>query len=244
MPGARRRGLAGAADVRVGQRPRDARPRWRPAGVSLPPSQPAWAGSSPLKHTIDRVVRAGRAGRARARCMLAIAIAVRARLAGAGAVPAAPRRTRRPHEFDLLKFRTMRVASRAASQFRPVHGSAPGVESRARIAAPRSAARCVDVTPRRAAAADQRAAGRDEPDRPAPRAPRVRRAIRPPSWTATAPSPVKSGITGWAQVNGLRGQTSIADRVEWDNYYIRNWSLRLDLRIVALTLLEVLHFRG
>ncbi len=51
---------------------------------------------------------------------------------------------------------------------------------------------------------------------------------------------VKSGITGWAQVHGLRGQTSIADRVEWDNYYIQNWSLRLDLRILALTLVEVL----
>jgi exopolysaccharide biosynthesis polyprenyl glycosylphosphotransferase len=54
---------------------------------------------------------------------------------------------------------------------------------------------------------------------------------------------VKSGITGWAQVNGLRGQTSIADRVEWDNFYIRNWSLRFDLRIVALTVAEVLRFR-
>jgi lipopolysaccharide/colanic/teichoic acid biosynthesis glycosyltransferase len=54
---------------------------------------------------------------------------------------------------------------------------------------------------------------------------------------------VKSGITGWAQVNGLRGQTSIADRVEWDNYYIQNWSLRLDLRILALTVAEVLKFR-
>ena len=50
---------------------------------------------------------------------------------------------------------------------------------------------------------------------------------------------VKSGITGWAQVNGLRGQTSIADRVEWDNYYIQNWSLRLDLRIVMLTIAEM-----
>ena len=55
---------------------------------------------------------------------------------------------------------------------------------------------------------------------------------------------VRSGITGWAQVNGLRGQTSIADRVEWDNWYIQNWSLRLDLRIVALTIAEVLRFRG
>ena len=54
---------------------------------------------------------------------------------------------------------------------------------------------------------------------------------------------VRSGITGWAQVHGLRGQTSIADRVEWDSYYILNWSLRLDFRILALTLAEVLRFR-
>jgi lipopolysaccharide/colanic/teichoic acid biosynthesis glycosyltransferase len=54
---------------------------------------------------------------------------------------------------------------------------------------------------------------------------------------------VKSGITGWAQVNGLRGQTSIADRVEWDNYYIRNWSLGLDLKIMMLTVAEILRLR-
>jgi exopolysaccharide biosynthesis polyprenyl glycosylphosphotransferase len=46
---------------------------------------------------------------------------------------------------------------------------------------------------------------------------------------------VKSGLTGWAQVHGLRGETSLADRVEWDNYYIENWSLWLDLKILALT---------
>jgi exopolysaccharide biosynthesis polyprenyl glycosylphosphotransferase len=46
---------------------------------------------------------------------------------------------------------------------------------------------------------------------------------------------VKAGITGWAQVHGLRGQTSLAERVEWDNYYIANWSLGLDLKIIALT---------
>jgi lipopolysaccharide/colanic/teichoic acid biosynthesis glycosyltransferase len=55
---------------------------------------------------------------------------------------------------------------------------------------------------------------------------------------------VKSGITGWAQVNGLRGQTSIDDRVEWDLYYIQNWSLALDLRILALTIGEIIRFRG
>ena len=51
---------------------------------------------------------------------------------------------------------------------------------------------------------------------------------------------VKAGITGWAQVHGLRGQTSIADRVEWDNYYIENWSLVLDLKVLALTVKAVM----
>jgi exopolysaccharide biosynthesis polyprenyl glycosylphosphotransferase len=51
---------------------------------------------------------------------------------------------------------------------------------------------------------------------------------------------VKSGVTGWAQVHGLRGQTSLADRVEWDNYYIEHWTLGLDVRILALTVLAVL----
>jgi exopolysaccharide biosynthesis polyprenyl glycosylphosphotransferase len=50
---------------------------------------------------------------------------------------------------------------------------------------------------------------------------------------------VKSGITGWAQVHGLRGQTSLAERVEWDNYYIAHWSLALDLKILALTLVAL-----
>jgi exopolysaccharide biosynthesis polyprenyl glycosylphosphotransferase len=54
---------------------------------------------------------------------------------------------------------------------------------------------------------------------------------------------VKSGITGWAQVNGLRGQTSIADRVEWDNHYIRNWSLGFDVKIMMLTVAEILRLR-
>ena len=50
---------------------------------------------------------------------------------------------------------------------------------------------------------------------------------------------VKSGITGWAQVNGWRGNTSIEKRIEHDIYYIENWSLLLDLKILILTL-----FRG
>ena len=47
---------------------------------------------------------------------------------------------------------------------------------------------------------------------------------------------LKVGITGWAQVNGWRGDTSITKRVEHDLYYLRNWSLWLDLKIICLTL--------
>ena len=47
---------------------------------------------------------------------------------------------------------------------------------------------------------------------------------------------VKSGMTGWAQVNGLRGNTSLEDRVSYDRYYIENWSLGLDIKIILKTL--------
>ncbi len=46
---------------------------------------------------------------------------------------------------------------------------------------------------------------------------------------------VKSGITGWAQINGLRGNTSIQERIDYDLYYIENWSLLFDLKILART---------
>jgi Undecaprenyl-phosphate glucose phosphotransferase len=49
---------------------------------------------------------------------------------------------------------------------------------------------------------------------------------------------VKSGMTGWAQVNGWRGNTSIEKRIEYDLYYIENWSLLLDVKILILTLLR------
>jgi exopolysaccharide biosynthesis polyprenyl glycosylphosphotransferase len=46
---------------------------------------------------------------------------------------------------------------------------------------------------------------------------------------------VLGGITGWAQIHGLRGDTSIVDRVRFDNYYVENWSLALDLKIILGT---------
>lgn len=49
---------------------------------------------------------------------------------------------------------------------------------------------------------------------------------------------MKAGLTGWAQVNGWRGQTSLSKRVEYDLYYMRHWSVWLDLKILFLTLLR------
>ncbi|SFF51740.1 sugar transferase [Blastococcus tunisiensis] len=55
---------------------------------------------------------------------------------------------------------------------------------------------------------------------------------------------VPSGLTGWAQVHGLRGDTSIAERARFDNYYIENWSLWLDLKIILRTVSAVLRRAG
>jgi len=50
---------------------------------------------------------------------------------------------------------------------------------------------------------------------------------------------VKSGITGWAQVNGLRGNTSIEERTKYDLYYVENWSLGFDVKILLKTILGI-----
>jgi exopolysaccharide biosynthesis polyprenyl glycosylphosphotransferase len=51
---------------------------------------------------------------------------------------------------------------------------------------------------------------------------------------------VKSGLTGWAQIHGLRGATPLAERIEWDNLYIENWSFWLDFKIALRTVPAVL----
>jgi exopolysaccharide biosynthesis polyprenyl glycosylphosphotransferase len=48
----------------------------------------------------------------------------------------------------------------------------------------------------------------------------------------------KAGMTGWAQVNGYRGDTSIAERTKYDLWYIENWSLSLDVKILVRTFLQ------
>jgi lipopolysaccharide/colanic/teichoic acid biosynthesis glycosyltransferase len=55
---------------------------------------------------------------------------------------------------------------------------------------------------------------------------------------------VQAGLTGFAQVSGLRGDTSIAERARHDNFYIENWSLWLDIKIILRTFREVVLQRG
>jgi lipopolysaccharide/colanic/teichoic acid biosynthesis glycosyltransferase len=54
----------------------------------------------------------------------------------------------------------------------------------------------------------------------------------------------KAGVTGWAQVNGLRGNTSIEERTKYDLWYIEHWSLWLDIKIIIRTVLQAVGGRG
>ena len=49
---------------------------------------------------------------------------------------------------------------------------------------------------------------------------------------------VRPGITGWAQVNGWRGDTSIEERIKCDIFYIENWTFLLDIKILLLTVFK------
>jgi lipopolysaccharide/colanic/teichoic acid biosynthesis glycosyltransferase len=55
---------------------------------------------------------------------------------------------------------------------------------------------------------------------------------------------VPVGLTGYAQINGLRGDTSIGDRARFDNQYIENWSLWLDVKIMLRTVAQVVRGAG
>jgi exopolysaccharide biosynthesis polyprenyl glycosylphosphotransferase len=207
--------------------------------LTLSPTNPrGWQFA--VKHTLDRIV-AFVALVALSPIMLAVVAAVR--LSSPGPILFRQRRVGRDgHEFEVLKFRTMREDTGPGERFQLPAGVAPGgVEGEDRRTNVGRILRrwSLDELPQliNVLRGDMSLVG-PRPERPE----YVQRFSRDVSRYGDRHR-VKSGITGWAQVNGLRGQTSIVDRVEWDNYYIQNWSLRLDLRIIALTVAEVLRFR-
>ena len=141
--------------------------------------------------------------------------------------------------FDCLKFRSMRPVDPADEDFAPKSGDAPGgvegVDRRTRIGKIMRKT-SLDELPQliNVLRGDMSLVG------PRPERPAFVELFEMQVRRYGDRHRVKAGITGWAQVHGLRGQTSIADRAEFDNYYIENWSLRLDFRILVLTILAVL----
>jgi exopolysaccharide biosynthesis polyprenyl glycosylphosphotransferase len=193
-----------------------------------------------LKHAFDRTF-ALVALIAAAPLMLMLALVVR--VSSPGPILFRQRRVGRDgREFDVLKFRTMRIEP-VRTDFTLQDGCAPGgIEGDDRRTAVGRHLRdlSLDELPQfiNVLRGDMSLVG------PRPERPEFVELFARDVARYDDRHRVKSGITGWAQVNGLRGQTSIADRVEWDNFYIRNWSLTFDLRILALTVAEVLRFRG
>jgi exopolysaccharide biosynthesis polyprenyl glycosylphosphotransferase len=195
-----------------------------------------------VKHALDR---AGAAIGLLVASPLLLLLTLAIRVSSPGPILFRQRRVGRDgHEFDLLKFRSMRVAPAEATQatFMVSAGNAPGgVEGLDRRTAVGRIMRDLsfDELPQliNVLRGDMSLVG------PRPERPEYVARFNQEVVGYENRHRVRSGITGWAQVHGLRGQTSIADRVEWDNYYILNWSLRLDFRILAMTVAEILRFR-
>lgn len=185
-----------------------------------------------LKHALDRVV-AGLMVLALAPVLVGLAVAVR--LSGPGPILFRQRRVGRDgRAFDLLKFRSM-AQPRPGQAFRPGRGQAPGgVEGEDRRTAVGRLMRrtSLDELPQllNVLKGEMSLVG-PRPERPEFVELFVRDIDR-----YDERHRVRSGMTGWAQIHGLRGQTSLADRVEWDNWYIEHWSLQLDLKILVRTL--------
>ena len=169
---------------------------------------------------------------------LTLAVALAVKLTSPGPVLFRQRRVGRDGQvFDMLKFRSMHLAP-VEEPWHPRPGSAPGgVEGRDRRTRlgrflRRSA---LDEIPQLVNVLK----GEMSLIGPRPERPEFASLFGRDLARYTDRHRVKSGITGWAQVSGLRGQTSLADRVAWDNYYIENWSPALDLKILVMTVAAV-----
>ena len=189
-----------------------------------------------LKHAIDRVVAVG--------LIVVLApllglIALLVKFSSPGPVLFRQRRIGRDDcPFDVLKFRTM-TEQEPGSGFVPGEGLAPGgiegVDRRTRVGRwlRRSS---LDELPQlfNVARGEMSLVG------PRPERPEYVNAFAADLARYSERHRVRAGITGLSQVHGLRGRCSIAERVELDNYYIENWSLCLDLKILLLTIIAVI----
>jgi exopolysaccharide biosynthesis polyprenyl glycosylphosphotransferase len=198
---------------------------------STDPMGPTFA----LKHAIDRAVAA---------VLLVIlapllaVIAVLVKRSSPGPVLFRQRRVGRDgQDFDMLKFRTM-APSDTAQAFVPPGGLAPGgvegVDRRTRVG--RVLRRTsLDELPQllNVVRGEMSLVG------PRPERPEYVEGFAADLARYGERHRVRSGMTGLSQVHGLRGQSPIADRVELDNYYIENWSLGLDLKILLMTILAI-----
>ncbi|KAA0096690.1 sugar transferase [Mycolicibacterium sp. P1-18] len=150
-----------------------------------------------------------------------------------------PRVGRDGQVFDCLKFRSMRAPLPTDADFHVASGSAPGgvegVDRRTKIGKIMRRT-SLDELPQllNVVKGDMSLVG------PRPERPEFVALFDAQIRRYGERHRVKAGVTGWAQVHGLRGQTSIADRAEWDNYYIENWSWALDMKILMLTVLAVM----
>ena len=143
--------------------------------------------------------------------------------------------------FQMLKFRTMRPAPEGATpSVGPVNesctapGGVEGVDRRTRVGCIMRK-RSLDEVPQlfNVLRGEMSFVG------PRPERPEYVQAFARTVHRYDERHRVKSGVTGWAQVNGLRGKTSVADRAEWDNFYIENWSLWFDFKILVYTVRAV-----
>ena len=150
-------------------------------------------------------------------------------------------------QFDMLKFRTMHPAAPEDTALTAIeeaidNGLGPGgVEGKDRRSPFGSFLRrtSVDELPQllNVLRGEMSLVG------PRPERDHIAAKLRETVYRYDARDRVKSGITGLAQVHGLRGRTSLTDRVEWDNYYIDNWSLWLDCKIALMTVAAVVRDR-
>ena len=190
-----------------------------------------------IKHVLDRVLAA--IGLLNISPIF-LTLTVLVRLSSPGPIFFRQKRVGRDGKpFDCLKFRSMRSPRESDAAFEPTAGAAPGgvegVDRRTRIGKVMRAT-SLDEFPQllNVLRGEMSLVG------PRPERPEFVELFEMQIRRYGERHRVKAGVTGWAQVHGLRGQTSIADRAEWDNYYIENWSIWLDFKILALTVLAVL----